>query len=96
MDNGLSYFIPHHGRAKISLRVPDILQEISATYAAVSFTVTCADDALSVRTEPGAPASSPEDQREPLPLPVIPHSSSFLLFSPLLLPASFRQTDLLL
>ena len=23
MDNGLSYFIPHHGRAKISLRVPE-------------------------------------------------------------------------
>ena len=39
-------------------RDADILQEISATYAAVSFTVTCADDALSVRTEPGAPASS--------------------------------------
>ena len=51
---------PVHVITKSSLaeRDADILQEISATYAAVSFTVTCADDALSVRTEPGAPASS--------------------------------------
>lgn len=51
---------PVHVITKSSLaeRDADILQEISATYAAVSFIVTCADDALSVRTEPGAPASS--------------------------------------
>ena len=45
-------------KSSLAERDADILQEISATYAAVSFTVTCADDALSVRTEPGAPASS--------------------------------------
>ncbi len=39
-------------------RDADILQEISRTYAAVSFTITCADDALSLRTEPHAPATS--------------------------------------
>ena len=39
-------------KSSLAERDADILQEISATYAAVSFTVTCADDALSVRTEP--------------------------------------------
>ncbi len=51
---------PVHVITKSSLaeRDTDILQEISKTYAAVSFTVTCAGDALSSRTEPGAPVSS--------------------------------------
>jgi len=36
----------------------DILQEIGKVYAAVSFTITSADDALSKKLEPGAPVSS--------------------------------------
>lgn len=39
-------------------RDADILQDISAVYAAVSFTVTCADDAQARILEPGAPPSS--------------------------------------
>lgn len=51
---------PVHVITKGSLveRDADILQQIAKTYAAVSFTVTCADDALAARTEPGAPVSS--------------------------------------
>lgn len=36
----------------------DLLQAISAVYAAVSFTITCAEDSLSTRIEPGAPSTS--------------------------------------
>lgn len=36
----------------------DLLRDISRVYAAVSFTITTADDALSWRLEPGAPPSS--------------------------------------
>jgi DNA repair photolyase len=39
-------------------RDADILQDISKTYAAVSFTITAADDSLSQRIEPHAPPSS--------------------------------------
>lgn len=36
----------------------DILQDISKTYAAVSFTITCADDELSRKIEPNASVTS--------------------------------------
>lgn len=36
----------------------ETLREISRVYAAVSFTITAADDALSKKVEPGAPATS--------------------------------------
>jgi DNA repair photolyase len=36
----------------------DILQDISQVYAAVSFTITSADDTLACTVEPGAPVSS--------------------------------------
>ncbi len=36
----------------------DILQEITKTYAAVSFTITSSDDSLSLKTEPYAPVTS--------------------------------------
>ena len=39
-------------------RDTDILQEIAKTYAAVSFTITTADDALASRIEPHAPPTS--------------------------------------
>jgi len=39
-------------------RDTDILQDISKIYAAVSFTITCADDVLSQKTEPFAPKTS--------------------------------------
>lgn len=39
-------------------RDTDVLQELSKTYAAVSFTITCADDGLSKKTEPYAPVTS--------------------------------------
>lgn len=45
-------------KSDLAVRDADIMQEISKTYAAVSFTITCADDTLAARTEPGAPASS--------------------------------------
>lgn len=45
-------------KSDLAVRDADIMQEISKTYAAVSFTITCADDALAARTEPGAPVSS--------------------------------------
>jgi len=40
------------------LRDIDLLREISQVYAAVSFTVTAADDQLARQIEPGAPSSS--------------------------------------
>ena len=46
-------------KSDLVLRDLDLLQEISRkTYAAVTFTVTTAEDALSKRLEPGAPVSS--------------------------------------
>jgi DNA repair photolyase len=51
---------PVHVITKSDLVVRDIdtLKQISQTYAAVSFTVTTADDALGKKLEPGAPAVS--------------------------------------
>jgi DNA repair photolyase len=46
-------------KSDLALRDADLFEEIGRkTYAAVTFTVTAADDALSKRLEPGAPASS--------------------------------------
>ena len=46
-------------KSDLVLRDIDLLEEISSkTYAAVTFTVTTADDLLSKRLEPGAPVSS--------------------------------------
>lgn len=45
-------------KSDLVTRDADILQEISRVYAAVSFTITSADDALSKKLEPGAPVSS--------------------------------------
>ena len=46
-------------KSDLVLRDLDLLEEISRkTYAAVTFTVTTAEDALSRRLEPGAPVSS--------------------------------------
>ncbi len=46
-------------KSDLVLRDIDLLEKIShTTYAAVTFTITTADDALSKRLEPGAPVSS--------------------------------------
>jgi DNA repair photolyase len=46
-------------KSDLVLRDVDLLEEIShKAYAAVTFTITTADDALSKRIEPGAPVSS--------------------------------------
>src|SRR5512137_1583093 len=46
-------------KSDLVLRDIDLLEEISRkTYAAVTFTITTADDAMSKRLEPGAPDSS--------------------------------------
>ncbi|MEA3446132.1 MAG: radical SAM protein [Bacteroidota bacterium] len=45
-------------KSDLVLRDADIIKEISRVYAAVSFTITTADDNLSRITEPGAPESS--------------------------------------
>lgn len=45
-------------KSDLVTRDADILQEIQRVYAAVSFTITSADDALSKKLEPGAPVSS--------------------------------------
>ncbi|PKN93720.1 MAG: radical SAM protein [Chloroflexi bacterium HGW-Chloroflexi-6] len=45
-------------KSDLVTRDVDILQEISRVYAAVSFSITSADDALSKKLEPGAPVSS--------------------------------------
>ncbi len=54
------YQFPVHIITKSDLVVRDveILKEISRVYAAVSFTITTADDELSKKVEPGAPLSS--------------------------------------
>jgi DNA repair photolyase len=45
-------------KSDLVLRDLDILKEISQVYAAVSFTITSADDSLAKKLEPGAPVSS--------------------------------------
>lgn len=45
-------------KSDLVLRDVDILREIGQTYAAVSFTVTTADDELAAKVEPGAPRPS--------------------------------------
>jgi DNA repair photolyase len=45
-------------KSDLVLRDIDILKQISQTYAAVSFTITTADDALGKKIEPGAPLVS--------------------------------------
>lgn len=45
-------------KSDLVVRDADLLREISQTYAAVSFTITCAEDALCARIEPGAPKTS--------------------------------------
>jgi DNA repair photolyase len=45
-------------KSDLVVRDADILQDLSKTYAAVSFTVTTADDALCRKIEPHAPPSS--------------------------------------
>ena len=45
-------------KSTLVLRDLDLLQNISQAYAAVTFTITTADDALSRQLEPGAPPSS--------------------------------------
>lgn len=45
-------------KGRLVERDADILQQIAKIYAAVSFTITCADDALSARIEPFAPPTS--------------------------------------
>ncbi len=45
-------------KSDLVLRDVDVLADISRVYAAVSFTVTAADDALSRKVEPGAPPTS--------------------------------------
>jgi DNA repair photolyase len=51
---------PIHVITKSNLveRDTDVLQDISKTYAAVSFTITSADDSISQKIEPHAPPSS--------------------------------------
>ena len=45
-------------KSDLVLRDADVLQQISQTYAAVSFTITTTDDALGKQVEPGAPPPS--------------------------------------
>jgi len=45
-------------KSNLVTRDYDILQEIAKTYAAVSITITCADDELSKLLEPNAPTTS--------------------------------------
>jgi DNA repair photolyase len=45
-------------KSDLVLRDLDLLKEIKKTYAAVSFTITAADDEVSKKVEPGAPPSS--------------------------------------
>lgn len=54
------YKFPVHiiTKSNLVLRDADIIQKIDKTYAAVSFTITTADDELSKQIEPGAPESS--------------------------------------
>jgi DNA repair photolyase len=45
-------------KSDLVLRDLDLLKEINQVYAAVSFTITAADDVLAKQVEPGAPLSS--------------------------------------
>jgi DNA repair photolyase len=45
-------------KSRLVVRDTDLLQEISQKYAAVSFSITTADDHLSKKLEPGAPKTS--------------------------------------
>ena len=45
-------------KSDLVVRDIDILKEINKVFAAISFTITTADDALSKKLEPGAPPSS--------------------------------------
>ena len=45
-------------KSDLVLRDFDLLKEINQVYAAISFTITTADDTLSKKVEPGAPPSS--------------------------------------
>jgi DNA repair photolyase len=45
-------------KSNVVERDADVLQDISKIYAAVSFTITAADDSLSLKIEPHAPPSS--------------------------------------
>ena len=45
-------------KSDLVLRDIELLKEINQVYAAVSFTITAADDELAKQTEPGAPPSS--------------------------------------
>lgn len=45
-------------KSDLVVRDADILQDISRTYAAVSFTITTSNDSLSKRIEPNAPTTS--------------------------------------
>jgi DNA repair photolyase len=61
LESIAEYGFPVHiiTKSDLVLRDIDLLETISRkTYAAVTFTVTTADDALSKRLEPGAPPSS--------------------------------------
>jgi len=54
------YRFPVHiiTKSDLVLRDMDLLVEIGKVYAAVSFTITTADDALAAKLEPGAPSPS--------------------------------------
>jgi DNA repair photolyase len=54
------YRFPVHiiTKSDLVLRDLDLLKEIGKVYAAVSFTITTADDALAAKLEPGAPRPS--------------------------------------
>ncbi len=54
------YRFPVHliTKSNLVVRDIDILKQISGVYAAISITITTADDALSKQIEPGAPVSS--------------------------------------
>ena len=56
----LRYRFPVHiiTKSDLALRDLDLLKEIAKIYAAVSFTITTADDALAAKLEPGAPSPS--------------------------------------
>ncbi len=45
-------------KSDLVVRDLDLLERISRTYAAVSFTITAADDSLARKVEPGAPVTS--------------------------------------
>jgi DNA repair photolyase len=65
LTRGALHAIGEHGfavhvitKSDLAVRDADILSEIARRYAAVSFTITCADDDLARAVEPGAPSPS--------------------------------------